>query len=132
MTDLIVYSALGAAALALGVAALYARQVPRSSAGNETMVAIANAIRLGANTFLRREYTWMAGFVALLAVLIAVLTPWGRAMGIGRLRFRRAALSGGRPRRDADRHRRQYPDSRSGSKWRRRGGAARSHSVGER
>ncbi len=81
MTDLIVYSALGAAALALFVAAVYSRLVLSAPAGNETMVAIAGAIRLGANTFLRREYTWMAAFVALLAVLIAVLTPWGAPWG---------------------------------------------------
>ena len=81
MTDLIVYSALGAAALALVVAAVYSRLVLAAPAGNETMVAIASAIRLGANTFLRREYTWMAAFVALLAVLIAVLTPWGAPWG---------------------------------------------------
>ncbi|HEX2368971.1 MAG TPA: sodium-translocating pyrophosphatase [Acidimicrobiia bacterium] len=81
MTDLIVYSALGAAALALVVAAVYSRLVLAAPAGNETMVAIASAIRLGANTFLRREYTWMAAFVALLAVLIALLTPWGAPWG---------------------------------------------------
>ena len=81
MSDLIVYSALGAAALALVVAAVYSRLVLSAPAGNETMVAIASAIRLGANTFLRREYTWMAAFVALLAVLIAVLTPWGAPWG---------------------------------------------------
>ncbi len=81
MTDLILYSALIAAALALGVAALHARQVLAAPPGNETMVGIANAIRLGADTFLRREYTWMAGFVVLLAVMIAVLTPWGAPWG---------------------------------------------------
>jgi K(+)-stimulated pyrophosphate-energized sodium pump len=81
MIDLILYSALAAAALALVVAAVYARSVLSAPAGNETMIGIADAIRLGANTFLRREYTWMAAFVVLLAVLIAVLTPWGAPWG---------------------------------------------------
>ena len=110
MTDLILYSALIAAALALGVAALHARQVLAAPPGNETMVGIANAIRLGADTFLRREYTWMAGFVVLLAVLDRGAHAVGGSLGVGCLPFRGAPLRRRRLHRDADRHRRQYQD----------------------
>ena len=41
------------------------------------MVEISAAIREGSMAFLRREYTWVAVFVAVLAVLIGFLLPWG-------------------------------------------------------
>ena len=102
MTDLIVYSAL-ARQPGTGRCGRLRPLVP-APAGNETMVAIAGAIRLGANTFLRREYTWMAAFVALLAVLIVVLTPgapWGSVAYVfgarPALRGRRSGWDAGSP-----------------------------------
>ncbi len=48
---------------------LYA-YVKRQPAGNETMQDLADQIHAGAMAFLRREYTVLAGFIALVAVLL--------------------------------------------------------------
>ena len=69
----------GAAALALAV--IYARAVLAAPAGNQRMREISAAIREGADAFMRREYTWVAVFVAALAVLIAVVLPWEESWG---------------------------------------------------
>ena len=42
--------------------------------GNDLMVRIMNEIQSGARAFLKQEYTWVAGFVVIMAVLIPVLT----------------------------------------------------------
>ncbi len=76
-TDFFLVAAIVAAALALILAAFYARQVLAMDRGSEVLVGISNSIREGANAFMRREYSWVAVFVALLAVLIAVLLPDG-------------------------------------------------------
>ncbi len=68
MTILII--ALIAAAIALLFAALRARDVLAEDEGNETMRRIGRAIQLGAATFLRREYTFIAGFVAVVFVIL--------------------------------------------------------------
>ncbi|MEX0667586.1 MAG: sodium/proton-translocating pyrophosphatase, partial [Acidimicrobiia bacterium] len=77
MTDDVLYVALATSLIALGLAAFYARKVMAASPGNVRMVEISEAIRLGAMTFLSREYTWVGAFVAALATLIAVVLPWG-------------------------------------------------------
>ena len=61
----------------MGLAAFYARYVMAALPGNERMVEISAAIREGSMAFLRREYTWVAAFVAVLAALIGFLLPWG-------------------------------------------------------
>ncbi len=76
-----VYAAVVAAILALALAVFFARQVLAAPRGNARMVEISDAIREGAMAFLRREYTWVAVFVVLMAALIAVLLPWGRPWG---------------------------------------------------
>ncbi len=81
MTDTILYIALGAGALALLLAVYYARWVLSAPQGNERMVELSTAIRQGAMAFLKREYTWVAVFVVVMAVLIAVLLDWGRPWG---------------------------------------------------
>jgi len=63
--------------MALGLAAFYARYVMKAIPGNERMVEISAAIREGAMAFVRREYTWVAVFVAALALVIGFLLPWG-------------------------------------------------------
>ncbi len=68
MTILII--ALIAAAIALLFAALRARDVLAEDEGNETMRRIGRAIQLGAATFLRREYTFIAVFVAVVFVVL--------------------------------------------------------------
>ncbi|HSL26316.1 MAG TPA: sodium-translocating pyrophosphatase, partial [Acidimicrobiia bacterium] len=77
MIDSVVFAALAAAALALLLAGVFARQVRRADPGNQRMIEIAAAIREGAMAFLGREYRWIAIFVGATAILIAVLLPWG-------------------------------------------------------
>ena len=68
MTILII--ALIAAGIALLFAALRARDVLAEDEGNEAMRRIGKAIQLGAATFLRREYTFIAVFVAVVFVVL--------------------------------------------------------------
>ncbi|HDH26922.1 MAG TPA: sodium-translocating pyrophosphatase, partial [Actinobacteria bacterium] len=76
-----VYAAIVSAFLALALAVFYSKQVLAAPRGNARMVEISDAIREGAMAFLRREYTWVAVFVVLMAGLIATLLPWGRPWG---------------------------------------------------
>lgn len=73
-------------AMAMGVASLivavfYSRQVMAVSPGNDRMVYLMGAIRDGSMAFMKREYTAIAGFVAIMALLIYVLLDWGRPWG---------------------------------------------------
>ena len=68
------YIALVSALAALALAAFYYKDVTSASPGNERMVALMNQIQAGARAFLRQEYTWVAGFVVVMAVLIPVVT----------------------------------------------------------
>ncbi|MQA31865.1 MAG: sodium-translocating pyrophosphatase [Luteitalea sp.] len=72
----LVYLALGAGVLALLFAVVTTRRVLREDTGNDTMRAIAALIQDGAAAFLRREYTFLAAFVAVVAVLIAVFVDY--------------------------------------------------------
>ena len=69
----------GAAGLVL--ATFYAREVNAASPGNDTMRELMDEIRAGAMTFLKREYTAVAVFVAILAALILIFLDWGRPWG---------------------------------------------------
>jgi K(+)-stimulated pyrophosphate-energized sodium pump len=51
----------------------------RQDAGNKVMQEIAAAIQEGAAAFLNREYTFLAGFVGVVAVVIAVWLDWQTA-----------------------------------------------------
>jgi K(+)-stimulated pyrophosphate-energized sodium pump len=77
MTDLSLYVALFAGLAALALAVFYARGVLAAPQGNEKMVELSSAIRDGAMAFMRREYTWIAVFVAGMAILIGVLLDDG-------------------------------------------------------
>jgi K(+)-stimulated pyrophosphate-energized sodium pump len=66
---------------ALVLAYFYANQVMAAPQGSDRMKEISAAISDGANAFLRREYTWVAVFVVVLAVLISVLLDWGWPWG---------------------------------------------------
>jgi K(+)-stimulated pyrophosphate-energized sodium pump len=66
------YLALGGGVLALLFAAVTARRVLREDTGTDAMRAIAALIQAGAAAFLKREYTFLAAFVAFVAVVIAV------------------------------------------------------------
>ncbi len=81
MTDTILYIALTAGVFALLLAVFYTRAVLAFPQGNERMVELASAIRAGAMTFLKREYTWVSVFVVGMAVLIFAFLDWGRPWG---------------------------------------------------
>ncbi|MYH00563.1 MAG: sodium-translocating pyrophosphatase [Acidimicrobiaceae bacterium] len=68
------YIALVSALAALALAAFFFKDVSSAPPGNERMVAIMKQIQAGARAFLRQEYTWVAGFVVIMAVLIPVIT----------------------------------------------------------
>ncbi|MEX2177997.1 MAG: sodium-translocating pyrophosphatase [Gemmatimonadaceae bacterium] len=72
----LLYLALGAGVLALLFALVTARRVLREDTGTDVMRSIAALIQAGAAAFLRREYTFLAGFVAVVAVLIAVFVDY--------------------------------------------------------
>ncbi|GMQ97981.1 MAG: sodium-translocating pyrophosphatase [Acidimicrobiia bacterium] len=76
---LYVAMAMGIGALVL--AAVYGRQVVAAPAGSDRMVELMDAIRQGSMAFLRREYLAIAGFVAIMSVLIFTLLDWGRPWG---------------------------------------------------
>ena len=61
------------AGAALIFAILQARKVFSYSEGNETMVKIANAIRSGANAFMKRQYSTVAIFLCVMFVVLAAL-----------------------------------------------------------
>ena len=67
-----VYLAIGAGASALAFAIWKSVAIRGKDAGSESMQRIAKAIREGAMAFLMREYTVLAGFVVLVAALLAV------------------------------------------------------------
>jgi len=52
----------------------------RQDAGNKVMQDIAAAIQEGAAAFLKREYTFLAGFVAIVTVVIAIWLNWQTAV----------------------------------------------------
>jgi len=68
------YIALVSALAALVLAAFFFKDVKSAPPGNERMVSLMNEIQAGARAFLRQEYTWVAGFVVVMAVLIPVIT----------------------------------------------------------
>ena len=79
--DFVYVGSAGVAAIAgLALAFVFARQVIAADPGNERMQEIMLAIREGAMAFLRRQYTVLAGFVAVVAVVI-FLVPEYRLLG---------------------------------------------------
>lgn len=66
------------AILALGFAYFQARRVLAFSEGTPAMVKIAEAIRKGANAYLRRQYKTVALIFAIIALILALLAyiPW--------------------------------------------------------
>ncbi len=72
--------ALAVAVLGIVYIVLQMRMVLRADAGNQTMQEIAQAIQEGAAAFLNREYTFLAGFVVVVAVVIAAFINWPTAV----------------------------------------------------
>jgi K(+)-stimulated pyrophosphate-energized sodium pump len=79
--DLVPYLALASAVAALALAGFFYTVVKKASPGNPRMVELMEAIQEGAHAFIRREYTWVAGFVVLMTVLIAAFLDYGRPWG---------------------------------------------------
>ncbi|MBY5161780.1 sodium-translocating pyrophosphatase [Salsipaludibacter albus] len=75
------YLSAAAALAGLALAWYFSRIVNRADPGNEVMQELAAAIREGAQAFLRREYQWVAVFVVVMTVLIAVVLPYGAPWG---------------------------------------------------
>ncbi|MBM4448617.1 MAG: sodium-translocating pyrophosphatase [Chloroflexi bacterium] len=61
--------------LALGFVGYLATTIIRESPGNEKMREISHAIRQGAMAFLRREFTTLAIFTAVVFIILAVFIP---------------------------------------------------------
>ena len=72
----LLYLSVAAAVLSLLFAVVATRRVLREDAGTDAMRAIAALIQSGAAAFLRREYTFLVGFVAVVAVLIAIFVDY--------------------------------------------------------
>jgi K(+)-stimulated pyrophosphate-energized sodium pump len=75
------YIATAAAIAGLLLAAYFSKVVNAADEGTDLMKEIAAAIREGATAFLRREYRWVAVFVAVMTVVIFVVLPYGRPWG---------------------------------------------------
>lgn len=71
--EAIPYLALVSALAALGVAGFFYTKVKEASPGDERMVFLMTEIQKGAKAFLKEEYTWVSGFAAVMAILIAIV-----------------------------------------------------------
>ena len=79
--DAVPYIALLSAVAGLLLAAFFYTKVKEASPGNERMVFLMEEIQKGARAFLKQEYTWVAGFVAIMAILIFAFLDYGRPWG---------------------------------------------------
>ncbi|MCA9822286.1 MAG: sodium-translocating pyrophosphatase [Dehalococcoidia bacterium] len=68
--------ALAASVIALLFAVVTTRNVLKEDEGDDTMKGIAKSIQEGAAAFLRREYTILAAFVAVVAVVLALFVDF--------------------------------------------------------
>ena len=64
----IIFAAIGAGVVGLLFAAYLTMNILRQDQGNERVQFIGQAIQKGANAFLKREYTFLAIFVAVVVV----------------------------------------------------------------
>jgi len=72
----ILYLALAAGAVGLVFAIIQTRQLLSEDEGNDAMRSIGVSIQEGAAAFLKREYTFLAGFVAVVAVVLAIFVDF--------------------------------------------------------
>ena len=75
-TNLIILTFLGAL-LALLFAVFTARKVLKFDEGTDKMKAISMSIRKGANAYLKRQYTVVGVFFAVMFVIISVMAAFG-------------------------------------------------------
>src|SRR3546814_14275534 len=80
-SDAVPYLAALSALAGLALAFYFFGKVKQADPGNARMVQLMTAIQEGSRAFLRREYTWVAGFVVIMTVLIAVFLDYGRPWG---------------------------------------------------
>ncbi|MEZ4709649.1 MAG: sodium-translocating pyrophosphatase [Caldilineaceae bacterium] len=66
--------------VAIGFVLWQIRNVLAEDTGNEKMQEIAAAIQEGASAFLSREYTYLAGFVVVVAIIVAAFLAWQTAV----------------------------------------------------
>lgn len=78
MVDYLIYAAPVCAIIALLFAGLNARKIMKLSEGTDTMKKIASNIRHGANAFLKRQYTVVSFFFAVIFVLLMILAAFGK------------------------------------------------------
>jgi len=71
--DVIPYLAGGSALAALALAAYFFNVVKAADPGNDRMQYLMKEIQDGARAFLIKEYTWVAGFVIVMIIAIALL-----------------------------------------------------------
>ncbi len=71
--DTVPYLAAASALAALILAFYFYKKVEAESPGDERMVYLMNEIRTGARAFLTKEYTWVAVFVVVMMLLLAVV-----------------------------------------------------------
>ena len=71
-----------AALASIAVAAYIFSYVNKQDSGTAKMREIAEAIQEGANAFLKREYLYLAVFVAVVATALAIFLPNGPVMGV--------------------------------------------------
>ncbi len=71
--EAIPYLAAISAIAALGLAGYYYKLVAAAPPGDERMVYLMTEIQNGAKAFLKKEYQWVSVFVAVMAVLLAVV-----------------------------------------------------------
>ena len=66
------YFVAATAVVALIFASILAKRITAADAGDELMQSIALSIQEGASSFLKREYTVLAGFVAIVAAILLI------------------------------------------------------------
>ncbi len=71
-----IYVALVLGIVGLGFVIWKLREVLSEDAGNEKMQQIAAAVQEGASAFLNREYTYLSGFVVVVALIIGFFVNW--------------------------------------------------------
>ena len=77
MIELLFWLGIIGAVLALGFAFVQSRRVYAFSEGTEKMIEIASAIRTGARAYLKRQYTTLSCFFAIMFVILGVLAFFG-------------------------------------------------------
>jgi K(+)-stimulated pyrophosphate-energized sodium pump len=64
----------------IGFVVYQMRKVLAEDQGNQDMRDISHAVQVGASAFLRREYTYLAGFVVVVALILGAFLNWQTAL----------------------------------------------------